>query len=331
MNADDSDTTDPGLRVEPAEFVSGGSPAGEIDVRISYGIIDRFSEGLYSSPNKAFEELISNSYDAGAARVWALLPEQLDHADVRLAVVDDGVSMDLAGLQELWQVGISPKRAKDGSDAVTHAGRKPIGKFGIGKLATYVLAHKLTYVCRADGVVRAVTMDYGKAHGTMSDPVPMALKVVDLSPDATRATLEAALGSGHKVLDELLGDDAPESWTVAVLSDLKPRGRGIQRGRLRWILRSALPLGDQFRLWFNDEELQSTKVDASPPWEFVVGESDEALDGWPYKEMAAKDPDGHPGVQLSHAGFVRGVAQLYDISLKGGRSDKRARSHGFFV
>lgn len=331
MNNDDNDTTGPGLQVEPADFVTGGSPAGEIDVRISYGIIDRFSEGLYSSPNKAFEELISNSYDAGAARVWVLLPEQLDDSNVRLAVVDDGVSMDLAGLQELWQVGISPKRAADGSDAVAHAGRKPIGKFGIGKLATYVLAHKLTYVCRADGAVRAVTMDYGKAHGTMSDPVPMALKVVDLSPEGVRATLEAALGSEHKILDELLVDAPPESWTVAVLSDLKPRGRGIQRGRLRWILRTALPLGDQFRLWFNGEELQSTKIDASPPWEFVVGESDMTLAGWPYKEIATKDSDGHPGVQLAHAGFVRGIAQLYDMSLKGGRSDERARSHGFFV
>lgn len=52
--------------VAPAGFVIGGTPSGEIEVRISYGMIDRFSEGLYSSPNKSFEELVSNSYDAGA-------------------------------------------------------------------------------------------------------------------------------------------------------------------------------------------------------------------------------------------------------------------------
>jgi hypothetical protein len=331
MSTDDNHTSDAGLQVEPADFVVGGLPAGQIDVRISYGIIDRFSEGLYSSPNKAFEELISNSYDAGAHRVWVLVPGQLEGADVRLAVIDDGVSMDLDGLQELWQVGVSPKRAEDGSDALTFAGRKPIGKFGIGKLATYVLAHKLTYVCRADGAVRAVTMDYGKAHGTMSDPVPMVLKAVELSPDDARATLEAALGADQSVIDKLLGDDAPPSWTVAVLSDLKPRGEGIQRGRLRWILRTALPLGDEFRLWFNDEELQSTKIDASPPWEFIVGESDATLNGWPYQDSVAKDETDRVGIRLEHAGFVRGTAQLYDISLKGGRSDGRARSHGFFV
>ena len=89
-------------------------------------------------------------------------------------------------------------------------------------------------------------MDYGKACGSMSDPTPMSLKVVDLSTDETRSTLEAVFGEPNAVLDTILVDAAPGTWTVAVLSDLKPRGRGIQLGRLRWILRAALPLGDQF-------------------------------------------------------------------------------------
>ena len=99
MNTDENPASDSGLQVEPADFVAGGAAAGQIDVRISYGIIDRFSEGLYSSSNKAFEELISNSYDAGASRVWNFVPEKLDQEDARLAVVDDGVSMDLDGLR----------------------------------------------------------------------------------------------------------------------------------------------------------------------------------------------------------------------------------------
>ena len=194
-----------------------------------------------------------------------------------------------------------------------------------------MLAHKLTYVCRSDRVVRAVTMDYGEAHGSMSDPTPMSLKVVGLSAEETRETLEAVFGQGHNVLQTLLDERAPQTWTVAVLSDLKARGPGIQLGRLRWILRTALPLGDQFKLWFNAEELESTKIDASPPWEFVVGETDATLDGWPYKDAIVAQTDGPPAVQLEHAGRLRGTAQLYGSSLKGGRFDERARSHGFFV
>lgn len=319
------------LQVAPADFIAGGEPAGDIDVRISYGIIDRFSEGLYSSSNKAFEELISNSYDAGATRVWVRVPEQLEGEGTLLAVVDDGVSMDLDGLRELWQVGVSPKRADDGSDAVVHGDRKPIGKFGIGKLATYVLAHKLTYVCKSESAIRAVTMDYGKATGEMSDPVPMSLQVVNLDEAQARSSLEAVFGEGDEMMDTLFGSDAPKSWTVAVLSDLKPRAWAIKQGRLRWILRAALPLGDRFKLWFNGEQIESTKIDASPPWEFTVGESDKDLEDWPYAGSVAEDDQGRPGVQLDHGGFVRGVAQLYDISLKGGRSDERGRSHGFFV
>ncbi len=318
------------LRIKPAGFVAGGTDDGAIEVRISYGIIDRFSEGLYSSPNKAFEELVSNSYDAGARRVWVRVPPSLDEATAYLAVIDDGASMDLQGLRDLWQVGVSPKRADDGSDAVMYAGRQPIGKFGIGKLATYVLAEKLTYVCRTGGIIRAVTMDYSQAHGEMSDPKPMSLTVVTLDSQQARATLAAAL-EGDAVLDVLFGDDAPESWTAAILSDLKPRGREIQLGRLRWILRTALPLSDEFSLWFNSEKLESSKTTSAAPWEFVVGEKDKELDGWPYADKVAIDEQGRPGVQLLHAGFVRGSAQLFDESLKGGKSDERGRSHGFFV
>ena len=43
-----------------------GNTIDQIPVTISYRIIELFSAGLYSSPNKAFEELVSNSYDAMA-------------------------------------------------------------------------------------------------------------------------------------------------------------------------------------------------------------------------------------------------------------------------
>lgn len=326
------DNTAPSERsqVAPAPFVAGGTPSGRIEVRISYGIIDRFSEGLYSSPNKAFEELVSNSYDAGARRVWVRVPEDLQAADAYLAVIDDGVSMDLEGLRDLWRVGVSPKRLPDGTEVI-HGGRRPIGKFGIGKLATYVLAGNLTYLCRSGRSIRAVTMDYGRAEGEIGDPTPMALTVVELSLADARTTLEIVLGDDDEAIRSLFKDDASESWTAAVLSGLKTRGREIQPGRLRWILRTALPLGDDFTLHFNGERLQSTKADATPLWEFVIGEADKSEENWSYAAWTAQDAMGRPGVRLPIAGFIRGVAQFFDMSLKGGKSDDVGRSHGFFV
>jgi hypothetical protein len=47
-------------------FATAGSEAEKIDVRLSYRIVRLFSEGLYASPNKAIEEMVTNSFDAGA-------------------------------------------------------------------------------------------------------------------------------------------------------------------------------------------------------------------------------------------------------------------------
>jgi hypothetical protein len=50
-------------------FTLAGTETGKIDVRLSYGIVRLFSEGLYASPHKAIEELVANAFDAGAQRV----------------------------------------------------------------------------------------------------------------------------------------------------------------------------------------------------------------------------------------------------------------------
>ena len=140
------------------EFVSRGQEIDTIDVRISRRIIQLFSEGLYSSPHKAVEELVSNSFDADAQNVHVILSPDLMASDAVIVVIDDGEGMDPNTLKEHWIIGRS-KRREDSSNS----GRKPIGKFGIGKLASYVLAERLTHICKSDGKFFAATMDYTAA------------------------------------------------------------------------------------------------------------------------------------------------------------------------
>ncbi len=45
-------------------FATIGKSTDTIDVRLSYRIIELFSEGLYASPNKGVEELVANSFAA---------------------------------------------------------------------------------------------------------------------------------------------------------------------------------------------------------------------------------------------------------------------------
>src|SRR5689334_10586115 len=107
-------------------FASVGIPTSDIDVKISYRIIQLFSEGLYSSPNKAIEELVSNSFDAGAENVQVLLSADLGADDSTIVVIDDGEGMDEAGLKSHWIIGESGKRKKS---LALPKGRKQIGKF----------------------------------------------------------------------------------------------------------------------------------------------------------------------------------------------------------
>jgi len=128
-------------------FAKVGTQTENIEVRLSYKIIELFSANMYASPNKAIEELVANSFDAGALRVQVLMSPNLHEQDATIVVIDDGEGMDASALKQHWLIGISNKRQL----AVLPRGRQQIGQFGIGKLATYLLAERLTHVSKRNG------------------------------------------------------------------------------------------------------------------------------------------------------------------------------------
>lgn len=73
-----------------------------IPVHLSYEIIRLFSEGLYQSPQKAIEELVSNSYDAGASSAHVLLPVRSYEAETEPADMSQSDSDE--GLSPLWVI-----------------------------------------------------------------------------------------------------------------------------------------------------------------------------------------------------------------------------------
>ena len=114
---------------EPAEKMTRvtadtvGKQVSKIPVALSTRFLEHFSEQLYSSPQKAFEELISNGWDAGATVVDVRIDANLQDPNATLAVFDNGTSMDLAGLSDLWHIAFSPKEGQ-----TTEHGRPVIGK-----------------------------------------------------------------------------------------------------------------------------------------------------------------------------------------------------------
>jgi len=120
-------------------------------VQLSNELVSLLSEQLYQSPTKAIEELIVNSYDAGATVCKVFFPdptEQLGDGNRNYIVVfDNGSGMDAEGLEALWRVGRSDKQNRAINPATK---RKLIGKFGIGKLAANAVGHRLTYGVRCE-------------------------------------------------------------------------------------------------------------------------------------------------------------------------------------
>lgn len=335
------------------ELTDLGKDVATVEVRIGPQFLNLFSEHLYSSPNKAFEELVSNSWDAGASHVFIHTPDDPAAEGAALWVLDDGGSMDIEGFTALWSVATSSKRQSEGANA-----RRPIGKFGVGKLATYLLAHELTYVCKAaDGVIRAITMDYrridaGEKGALHIDPLP--LQVREISPSEL-ANLLATVPGRDRILDlitgnmkgasrtgdfedEFGGSDEPPpppsgTWTLAVLSSLKDQGKRLSAGWVRRLLRASLPLGRSIEIYFNDELLTSAKAKVEVANEWVLGPG---LGLGPLKigddeiEIVERTtPFQH--LYIEGIGEVSGRVRLYADKISGGRSEEIELSNGFFV
>ena len=302
-----------------------GSVAGQIPVRISYRIIELFSAGLYSSPNKALEELVTNSYDAWADHVDLLMPANLRASDATIWVVDNGESMDLAGLVDLWQIAKSTKRSRPARE-----GRKPVGKFGIGKLATYVLAYKLTYLCRRDGRVLGVTMDFGQVdQSAAQDDTVVTLDVRELGDDQLRdALLPMRQLQGGAAVASRLEAATDETWTAVAMSALKPAAYELVFGMVRWILSTALPMSPAFSLSMNGKPVASSVVKAKILKRWEVGKEKGDL---PSGADAAKDDEGRPCVEIEGLGSVYGTVEIYKDLLTKGKAQELGHSHGFFV
>ncbi len=324
-------------------FYDIGKETDKIDVRVSYRIIQLFSDGLYSSPNKAVEELVSNSWDAGAEHVHILVPPDPEASGGQIVVIDDGTGMDGNGLRQHWLLGDSAKRLPT---AIHPRGRKPIGRFGIGKLATYVLAHRLTHISKCEDVFYSTSMDFhrideGAGDATTERIVKLSLRTLTKQEaEAAVSTWTEGAKPGYKAL-KLFGAKAAESWTVAVMSDLKLMAKQLHLSRLRWVLETAMPLSDDFKLYLNGDRIESSKLKTKRVGTWVLGKQlgtpdtplpKPAPEGVELREDAnePKDSPHRFGIFHPKIGRVTGFVEAFEDEL-GGKSDKWAQSNGFFV
>lgn len=334
-------------------IATAGSVTKTINVTFSPQFLALLSEHLYSSPNKAFEELVSNSWDANASSVYIKIPSDLKDDKAAVWILDNGSSMNTAGFEQLWSIANSKKRDQD-----EKTGRKQIGKFGIGKLATYVLCNELTYICKADdGVMRIITMDYRLIEDAKSkhlESLPLAVREIK-----DEKSLEEVL-SKYEFGDEIFktieagipvvknteydgtdfGGIEPEpakvkdTWTLAILTSLKEEGKGIQEGWIKRLLSTALPLGSTITINVNGVTIAPSKSKVPIQKFWIVG-TDLDFDELKLDDdrivKVKKESKPYPHILIDGLGEVTGKVILYEENIRGGKSDKISESNGFFV
>ena len=321
------------------EYATAGNETEKIDVRLSYRIVSLFSEGLYASPNKAIEELVANSFDAGARRVAVFLPADFHEQGATIAVLDDGEGMDAGGLKQHWLIGKSLKRDL----TKLPLGRQQIGKFGIGKLATYVLANRLTHISKVGGKYYSTSMNFKTVDERGDEEVepktPIKISLRELTEDQAKQALKDWTGAPafRKSEQKLFGTGASKSWTFAILSDLKDKVHEIRRGTLEWVLRTALPLRDDFSIHLDGAKLVPSKVGKGRLKTWILGKDIVALPKPAPDDIDATEDKNQPKDSLTRfalahkaVGRITGYAEAYRDLLTG-KSDELGRSHGFFV
>ncbi|MGU5866751.1 ATP-binding protein [Aeromonas caviae] len=115
------------------------SESKEFELKYSHNVIEHLGLKLYQNrPTNVLAELVSNSWDADAENVW------LDITREHLAVYDDGDGMTRDVLSDNYLVIGKKKRTANNVDVLTAKERRMMGRKGIGKLAPFGIAQKLT-------------------------------------------------------------------------------------------------------------------------------------------------------------------------------------------
>jgi len=303
---------------------TAGKKIDNIEVKISYKIIELFSAGLYSSPNKAFEELICNSYDAFADTVSVFASPDLSVTNAYIWVCDNGEGLNAIELKNLWKIGESSKRGNPARDLK----RLQIGQFGIGKLATYILARKLTYISKKEGRYLLATMDYDLINAN-KESLTIDEREIDEAEAKALMTPYTNVQGKNMVAFELFGVEAKSTWTMSILTDLKTKASEISEGRLKWILRTALPLNPGFNLYYNNQRIESSKINNPIIKEWIIGKDDVTAEALDYAVCRRNGDEFF--VDFEFLKGVHGTFTLFEDSLIDGKSSGLGRSHGIFL
>ncbi len=130
-------------------------------LKFSHNIIEHLGLKLYQNkPTNVIAELVSNSWDADAKNVWVHLYTDEKGGPASIIVADNGFGMSTSTLTKNYLVVGKPKRAKHAPAETSPAGRLPMGRKGIGKLAPFGVARIVDLITVQANKVTWLQFDY---------------------------------------------------------------------------------------------------------------------------------------------------------------------------
>ncbi len=158
--------------------------------------IEHLGTQMYKHRAPSIAELIANCWDAGATEVWVTLPpiDTYDCATSVISIMDNGEGMTPDSIQNRYLVVGRNRRSEDGG--MSHA-RRVMGRKGIGKLAGFGLANKITITTWTKDSEKAVSFSMSLSelkteagrHQTINFPWSELEKGADWPTSGTRIEL----------------------------------------------------------------------------------------------------------------------------------------------
>lgn len=120
----------------------------DFEFLVDVNVINHLGVGLYSSTPAALTELVANAWDADATSVSIVV----DPVVGSIIIEDDGHGMAVEGVKtKFLNVGYSRRRYSKNKDMSDSGKRRVMGRKGIGKLAMFALANRISVASQVDG------------------------------------------------------------------------------------------------------------------------------------------------------------------------------------
>ncbi|MEL4422992.1 TIGR02391 family protein [Shewanella algae] len=161
-----------------------------LEMRFDPKTIEHLGVKMYSTLPPALSELISNAYDADSGEVTIKLV-QSSGVPKSITVKDDGEGMSLEEIQTKFLVIGRNRRDEVGDIRTKKFGRLATGKKGLGKLALFGLANKITVRTIKGGLLNSFELSWEALLGSSDTYKPNVSKVdhPTTAPDGTEIKL----------------------------------------------------------------------------------------------------------------------------------------------